>query len=123
MSPHWAGPRPVATPQLLDFSTSCRINLVESLRKLEVLLRDSPLAVRGEVDAYLVVVDGDVRMMVGLLGCFSDFVHKCYGGHKRFESELPVNFVARKRPFRQALQFLLDLCFAQCCHSCSFCGP
>jgi len=73
------------TPRLLDSLTSRSVDLVDRLCQLEVLARDSALAVRRQADADLVVIDRDVGMVVGLFGGFGDLVHKGDGRQERFE--------------------------------------
>ena len=108
------------TSRLLDFSISSRVDLVNRTCQLKVLLRDSAFAVRGEADAYLAVIDGNVRMVVGPLSSFGDFVHKGDGGHKRLESELLLDRIAGVGPPRHAHQRPADFILGQGCHANSF---
>src|SRR5208337_667903 len=96
------------------------VKLVNSFSQVEVLFRDSRLAVRRKADAYLVVIDSDVRVVVGLFSGFGDLIHKGDGQQERFESKLPVDRAIDERPLRHIHQPLPNFFFAQCCHDISY---
>src|SRR5450759_2632071 len=72
--------------------------IVYGLRKREVLLRQATGGVRGEIEAYVVVGDEDVGMVIVLLRDVGDSLHKRQRATEILEFENPQDDVTIEFP-------------------------
>jgi hypothetical protein len=100
-------------PTMMEATTRWARSVIDEsvnlLRKVEVHVRQSTLAVRAQHDTHFVVADVDIRVVLGILGEFRDSIHEIDRLLEILEFERALDVLSFHFPRGKVLDRFLDL--------------